>query len=257
MTEKNLKIIRAVCGIILSVFTLVIAALFLMQVLDIYSSGADNPFTRENVESHLSAISLPVWLWVGATVAVGIFNLIYPSQEKAKNTVNSKMAFNRVCGEIDPTINEFTPLKQRKTMIFIFKIATVGICLLGVIFTVIYISNVNNFSTKNLNGEVIAMIAKLLPFLFAAFACALALAIYEAVSAKKLMGIAKEGAKISKSNGYKKTEKTTKNSKIIFIVRIAIGVVAVAFIIIGIVNGGAYDVFQKAINICTECIGLG
>ena len=32
---------------------------------------------------------------------------------------------------------------------------------------------------------------------------------------------------------------------------------AVAFILLGIMNGSAFDVLVKAINICTECIGLG
>ncbi|MDE7164193.1 MAG: thioredoxin [Clostridiales bacterium] len=40
-------------------------------------------------------------------------------------------------------------------------------------------------------------------------------------------------------------------------VRGAVGVIAVVFIIVGIVNGGAHDVLVKAVNICQECIGLG
>ena len=34
-------------------------------------------------------------------------------------------------------------------------------------------------------------------------------------------------------------------------------VLAGALIVLGVVNGGLYDVLVKAINICTECIGLG
>ena len=33
--------------------------------------------------------------------------------------------------------------------------------------------------------------------------------------------------------------------------------VAAALIVCGIANGGMRDVLVKAINICTECIGLG
>ena len=33
--------------------------------------------------------------------------------------------------------------------------------------------------------------------------------------------------------------------------------IALLFILIGIINGGMKDVLIKAINICTECIGLG
>ena len=39
--------------------------------------------------------------------------------------------------------------------------------------------------------------------------------------------------------------------------RIAVLIVAIALIAVGIFNGGMRDVFVKAINICTECIGLG
>ena len=34
-------------------------------------------------------------------------------------------------------------------------------------------------------------------------------------------------------------------------------ITAIVFIVLGVLNGGLYDVFVKAINICTECIGLG
>lgn len=40
-------------------------------------------------------------------------------------------------------------------------------------------------------------------------------------------------------------------------VRIVVGLAAAALIILGVLNGGMRDVLVKAINICTECIGLG
>ena len=39
--------------------------------------------------------------------------------------------------------------------------------------------------------------------------------------------------------------------------RVAIFVAAFIFIVAGLVNGGTIAVLAKAINICTECIGLG
>ena len=39
--------------------------------------------------------------------------------------------------------------------------------------------------------------------------------------------------------------------------RIALYAVALLFIVLGVMNGGLRDVLVKAINICTECIGLG
>lgn len=47
------------------------------------------------------------------------------------------------------------------------------------------------------------------------------------------------------------------NKVLLIVARAAVGVIAVTFIVVGAVNGGANDVLVKAINICTECIGLG
>lgn len=40
-------------------------------------------------------------------------------------------------------------------------------------------------------------------------------------------------------------------------VRLFLCIVSIALIVLGICNGGLFDVLVKAINICTECIGLG
>lgn len=39
--------------------------------------------------------------------------------------------------------------------------------------------------------------------------------------------------------------------------RAIIGITAIVFIVVGVLNDGANDVLKKAIEICTECIGLG
>ena len=41
------------------------------------------------------------------------------------------------------------------------------------------------------------------------------------------------------------------------IIRLAVLALAVIFIIAGIANGNMYAIMIKAINICTECVGLG
>jgi len=47
------------------------------------------------------------------------------------------------------------------------------------------------------------------------------------------------------------------NGKRTNIVRLALFAVAVLLVVLGVTNGGTRDVLIKAINICTECIGLG
>lgn len=47
------------------------------------------------------------------------------------------------------------------------------------------------------------------------------------------------------------------NGKGLAAARIAVFFLGALFIVLGALNGGARDVLIKAINICTECIGLG
>lgn len=50
---------------------------------------------------------------------------------------------------------------------------------------------------------------------------------------------------------------TTQKGSHVSSIRTALLIVAVLFIVLGVMNGGLRDVLVKAINICTECIGLG
>ncbi len=51
--------------------------------------------------------------------------------------------------------------------------------------------------------------------------------------------------------------KGTANDKVTFIVRICLAVIGAALVVIGIATGGVAGVLTKAVNICTECVGLG
>jgi hypothetical protein len=51
--------------------------------------------------------------------------------------------------------------------------------------------------------------------------------------------------------------KLTSDPRFVWGVRVVVFAVGVAFIVLGIRNGGMADVLGKAIRICTECIGLG
>ncbi len=59
----------------------------------------------------------------------------------------------------------------------------------------------------------------------------------------------------------KKEKEKKENAKAkgvgVALARIALAAVGITFVVIGILNGGMHDVLVKAINICTQCIGLG
>jgi hypothetical protein len=65
--------------------------------------------------------------------------------------------------------------------------------------------------------------------------------------------LTKEGVKLSPVD---EVECITKK-RIVLIARCTVPVIAIVFIILGVNNGGMSDVLQKAVRICTECIGMG
>ena len=76
--------------------------------------------------------------------------------------------------------------------------------------------------------------------------------------ALKLVGRADEAVSVARTRLTVIWEFFTKNEKpIILGVRIALVGCAIVFVTLGVLNGGMSDVLNKAIKICTECIGLG
>ncbi|MBQ7656641.1 MAG: thioredoxin [Clostridia bacterium] len=52
-------------------------------------------------------------------------------------------------------------------------------------------------------------------------------------------------------------EKKKENPKKQTVLRVAFLIAALVFIALGALNGSLMDVLAKAINLCSECIGLG
>lgn len=67
--------------------------------------------------------------------------------------------------------------------------------------------------------------------------------------------IKRQPEKRKKPDEYKRAKAIKKRTETA--ARVGAVVFALLMIVFGIINGGLYDVFVKAVNICTECIGLG
>ncbi len=67
----------------------------------------------------------------------------------------------------------------------------------------------------------------------------------------------KSKSKFYKPKNFNQKNESKLDSKKVFIIKIIIIVVAISAIIFGALIGGFADVLTKAVNICTECIGLG
>ena len=118
-----------------------------------------------------------------------------------------------------------------------------GMCL-------IYLLNRDNFISWDLELVMGQMLVHTLPWISATFAAVIAATFVCRRSMEReiclLRGIP----------GNKTPDAPSSPSRL-FYVRIVLYVLAVILIVGGIGNGGMRDVLIKAINICTECIGLG
>jgi hypothetical protein len=94
------------------------------------------------------------------------------------------------------------------------------------------------------------MLVHTLPWIIVAFGAVIAASVVCRRSMER------EIALLKGVSGNKAPEAAAKPSRVLY-VRIALFALALVLIVLGINNGGMRDVLIKAINICTECIGLG
>lgn len=106
--------------------------------------------------------------------------------------------------------------------------------------------DISMYRVDDLRARLRALAAPLIAF---AAVSGLTLILHVAAPEKALSGRFRE-ARVYSSN---KTPPLKGQNKL----RGLILCITIAFILLGVMNGGAYDVLVKAINICTECIGLG
>lgn len=64
-------------------------------------------------------------------------------------------------------------------------------------------------------------------------------------------------AKFFKIKNFKQNAEPKLSSKNALIIKIVILIIGVCIFVFGMLTGGYNDVLTKAVNICTECIGLG
>ena len=271
MKEKTCRSVRLSYGIIFGVFTAVLGALFIWQVLSLYFSGtaADytgDVFTRERVVNALSKIDLFFWLWVAGIVVGFVLWEVFPVKDKARK-ICPDLQLARLDKRMPATAPdgleaEFSQIAQTKKVVFALKCAAWALFGIACVYGLVYLCIPSNFPNKNVTHEILDMVKHVFPCVFAGLLVVCGAAIYEKFAVKAMLPAMQKVTKgqkpqIKKMNKLQSALAVLENKWVILGIRIALAVIAVAFIIWGALNGSARTVFIKAINICSECIGLG
>lgn len=144
MAAKKRRWIRGAYGVVLSVLTLVLGALFIKQVWAIFRIG-DSPFTRASVAAAFWEISVWVWIWLGAVVLGEILAIALPIEEKPAKYSDVAKTLKSLKGRLPDNGATVRNIKGWE----IFRKTVWGVCIaLGVAVTVVcaYYVFKNNYS---------------------------------------------------------------------------------------------------------------
>lgn len=277
MTKNKAQTARRIYGICLTALTIVVAVLFIVQIWLLFRATEESPYSVETVSERFSKIAIPFYLWLAAIVGGGVLSYLFPDEVKAPKTLlDTRVSLNRLKARLPKNAGGMVELKRENTLRKVVWGVCIALALAVAVLLVVFLLNEEykaKFGTEFFKSHVEAeKLLKLFPLVVVALcACAGAL-IYQSYSLKKELTIVKNEIAESAKRGEKivKTEqKPTLCDKIkgkfaflgkdksVLAIRLVVAVAGLTLFVAGICGDGMQEVLTKAINICTQCIGLG
>lgn len=273
LSDKAKSGIRIAYNLLVSVMLVLTGVLFAYQCYLIYKSGP-SPFTRASIADAFSRISAAVYITLSLVIiGLGLHIFMPEKAEKLKGSRTLSVLVSTAKRRVNPdTLTEQMKnsiIKERKLRVILSWVRT-GLLALSAVLPLIYLLNPANFPAESgkYNTEILHGMLVYIAFLAPVAVYEVVYIIVSDASLHREYELLKEAIKIGGVSDFKIEESVTridkvrdflkKNERPITLgVRIAFVVCAVMFIVIGVINGGMSDVLNKAIKICTECIGLG
>ena len=250
-------------GIFLAIVVVAVAVCFAVSCISIYRDGGSSPFTPESISAHFNKIAIPTYISIAALIIGAIIAIVMPEKESELGKIynpyiplralGSRLKLSECDGELADDIR-----KERKFRILIRVLcAVICIALFGA--ALLFSLDFSRFSATDVNREVLGCVLISLPLSLGALVLIFAAAMINSASAVRELEITKWAISRRKSALMpKKEEKESRLGSVsVNIFRVIVLGVGIAFVILGINNGGMEQVLGKAVRICTECIGLG
>lgn len=248
MTKKRIHLIYS---ILLSVALVVAGVCLMVACVGIYNAG-DRPFSPEAVAAAFSGIALPVYICL-ALVAGGFLLDGFWGIEKKRTAPQKQYAaiLNKLHAKaLVQTAPVVAEQKKRK----LHKIITLALLAIGSAVFLAFGIRAANFTMEDISGSMATAMYWLLPCIAVPFGYAVFTAYYCRKSMQREIALVKQAiAEGAPAPG----EATPAKPCCLGYVRWAILGLAIALFVYGFFAGGTKDVLTKAVNLCTECIGLG
>lgn len=262
MTANAGSNIRRIYGVLLSVSILIAGICLMAACAGIYfTEGLD--FSREAVAAAFQPIRVPVYLCLFLVLAGFPLNWRLPGEGKKRRSgtddaillqrLHNKTDLNACSEELRNAV-----AAQQKSRNLHRAIRTGLLACSGLVF-LIYIFTGDRFQMPDINGSMIHAMRILLPCLSITFAYAIFTAYRNRASVRKEIALMKQAGTeaVKKDAPQSKCQGSHSAEKRCRAVRCAVLAAALILLIYGFCTGGTSDVLTKAINICTECVGLG
>jgi len=259
MTTERAKRIHQICGMAACISLLTAGILLMIACYSIYSSG-DHPFSREAVAAAFAPISLPIYLCIAVVAADLLAGLFLPADtEKVKpekqlalilQRLHAKTDLSKCSGDLQAQVAALQ--RSRKVHRIIRNVLTILFSLLFLCYGL----NGKNYHQSEINESMIRAMYLLVPCTLIPFGWG----VLTAYQAKRSMNAEISLLKSAPKEALRSPDAQAAlpdRSKPVQIARWVMLGLGVCVLVFGFFTGGTADVLTKAINICTECVGLG
>lgn len=252
MTAVQIKRVRIIYHILVSVAIVVAGACLIAACVGIYQTG-DHPFSREVVAAAFARITVPVYICLGLVLAGFVLQLLLPEEQRKLKPDLTAPVLRRLqaqadLSQADPAVAAAVRKEQKSRRLH--RLITVVLTAVGGAVFLWYALQGDSFHQSEINRSMIRAMLVLLPCTAVPFGYGVFAAYHGHRSMKRETDLLKP---------IPKTEIAAPKGRFdwVFIARCAVLVLGVVLLTWGALENGAADVLTKAINICTECIGLG
>ena len=243
-----------------SLLCVVLVVMLAVSAVEIYRSGIaekqENPlawvYTREKAAAALKP-AVPVFLLaVCVTAACAVLNIRDENADKPVQDL--ELSRNLMRARITQPDEAMLKEQAAQKKLMYGGWGTFALCMLPVL---LYMTDGTHFPNDDLERVMGQFAIHVFPWIILGLACLMVSAVLQGRSIRREYDAIMARIKEEKAAGVKAEPKAAAPARDLKAVRIVILAVAVVFIIVGIFNGSMMAVVNKAIRICTECVGLG
>lgn len=256
MKQEKKKLIHNIYSIVLSAAIVVTGLLLMAACLQVYRSGGQQIYTPEKVAQAFGRIAVPVYVCLGLlAVSMVLQFVLWQTPGKAPKRKYPAMQLRRLLLTRDPsqTDNEKQAVLRhlrcgRRAM----KIVCIVLCALCAAVFVFFALINSTFYPEP--ADATKYVLSLMPVFTPCVTLALGYGVLTEYlirrNTEKLIAIYKQCPPLPQP-------KTFGNGVFVAVTRYVVLGLALCLVVWGLVSGGWQDVLTKAVNICTECVGLG